>query len=181
MGALALTNRLTVLNGLFPSLAAQPAGLSAPGPSLQSTNRLIGHPVPEVTVVDPSGHRAGLRQLRGRPVVVNLWAPWCAPCRHELPLFAAAAQAHHGEGLTVVPIDYQESSGAVKGFWREVGLDLTPYLDADGTAARAFGVGLEETGLPVTFLIDRRGTVCSVLPGQVDARLFAVQLDKILA
>ncbi len=180
MGALTLSDRLTVLNGFFPTLAAQPASLSAPATSVQSTNRLIGQAVPDVTVVAMSGHRSGLRELRGRPVVINFWATWCVPCRQELPLFAAAAQAHQGQGLAVVPIDYQESSEAVKGFWREMGLDLTPYLDTDGRAARAFGIGLQETGLPVTVLIDRRGTVRSVLPGQVEPGLFSTRLDQIL-
>lgn len=180
MGALTLSDRLTVLNGFFPTLAAQPASLSAPATSVKSTNRLIGQAVPDVTVVAMSGHRSGLRELRGRPVVISFWATWCVPCRQELPLFAAAAQAHQGQGLAVVPIDYQESSEAVKGFWREMGLDLTPYLDTDGRAARAFGIGLQETGLPVTVLIDRRGTVRSVLPGQVDPGQFSTRLDQIL-
>ena len=180
MGVLTLSDRLTVLNGFFPTLAAQPASLSAPATGVQSTNRLIGQTVPDVTVVAMSGHRSGLRELRGRPVVINFWATWCVPCRQELPLFAAAAQAHQGQGLAVVPIDYQESSEAVRGFWREMGLDLTPYLDTDGRAARAFGIGLQETGLPVTVMIDRRGTVRSVLPGQVDPGLFSARLDQIL-
>jgi hypothetical protein len=65
-------------------------------------------------------------------------------------------------------------------FWRGLGLDLTPYLDPDGAAARAFGVGLQETGLPATILVDREGAARYVLPGQVDPGLFAARLGAIL-
>jgi cytochrome c-type biogenesis protein len=182
MGALTLANRLTVLNGLVPDLtvAAAPAGLSTPPPGQQPADRLVGRPAPAVTVADMAGRRLSLRELRGRPLVVNFWATWCVPCRQELPLFAAAERAHRAEGLTVVPIDYEESPEAVARFWRELGLDLTPYVDPDGAAARAFGVGLRQTGLPATVLVDRRGEARSLIPGQVDPRLFAARLAAIL-
>jgi len=182
MGALTLTDRLTVLNGLLPdlALAVQPARLSEPAPSALPPSRLVGRPEPGVAVADATGHRLRLDALRGRPVVVNFWATWCVPCRQELPLFDAAAQAHRAEGLAVVPIDFEESPGAVQQFWRDLGLGLTPYLDPDGSAARAFGVGLQETGLPVTVLVDRRGTVRTVLPGQVDPQLFSARLAEVL-
>jgi cytochrome c-type biogenesis protein len=178
MGALTLTGRLTAVNGLFPDLAASalPARLSAGA----ATQPASGHAAPAVTVSDVAGHRLSLRQLRGRPVVVNFWATWCVPCRQELPLFAAAAQAHQAQGLAVVPIDYEESPGAVTQFWRGLGLDLTPYLDPDGAAARAFGVGLQVTGLPATIMVDRRGVTMSVIPGQVDPTVFASRLGAIL-
>lgn len=178
MGALTLTNRLTVVNGLFPDAAvsALPGRLSASA----TTQAAAGRPTPVVTVTDVAGHRLSLRQLRGRPVVVNFWATWCVPCRQELPLFAAAAQAHRAQGLAVVPIDYEESPGAVTQFWRGLGIGLTPYLDPNGAAARAFGVGLQVTGLPATILVDRQGATTSVIPGQVDPALFAARLGAIL-
>ena len=183
MGALTLTNRLTTLNGVFPDLApsAQATRLTEAPPGTLPASALAGRPVPAVTLADPAGHHLGLRALRGRPVVVTFWATWCVPCRQELPLFAAAAQAHRAQGLAVVPVDYQESPDAVERFWRDLGLDLTPYLDPDGTASRAFGVGLQVTGLPMTVLVDRHGVVRFVLPGQVDPRLFAGRLDQVLS
>jgi cytochrome c-type biogenesis protein len=178
MGALTLSGRLTAVNGLLPDLAvsALPARLSATA----TTSAAAGRPAPAVTVTDVAGHRLSLRQLRGRPIVVNFWATWCVPCRQELPLFAAAAQAHQAQGLAVVPIDYEESPGAVTQFWRALGLDLTPYLDPNGAAARAFGVGLQVTGLPATVLVDRQGVTTSMIPGQVDPTLFATRLGAIL-
>jgi cytochrome c-type biogenesis protein len=182
MGVLTLTNRLTLLNGFFPdlTLAAQPARLSEPGHTRTPAGGLVGRPAPAVTVADLAGRRLALRELRGRPVVINFWATWCVPCRQELPLFASAARAHRAQGLVVVPIDYEESPDAVRQFWGALGLDLTPYLDPDAAAARAFGVGLQETGLPATVLVDRQGTARSMIPGQVDPQLFAARLGLIL-
>lgn len=181
MGALTLTGRLTAVNGLFPDLApaVRPAAPTAHLPTVPS--RLLGQPVPSVTVADTSGRRLALRGLAGRPFVVSFWASWCVPCQQELPLFEAAARAHRDEGLTVVPIDYQESPETVRRFWQGLGLELTPFLDPDGAAARAFGVGLQATGLPLTVLVDRHGRVRAVLPGQVDPGVFSARLDQILA
>jgi cytochrome c-type biogenesis protein len=182
MGALTLTNHLTLVNGFVPDVAVAglPARLSEPAPSTLPENRLVGRPVPAVTVAGVGGGSLSLRQLRGRPVIVNFWATWCVPCRQELPLFAAAAQAHRSQGLAVVPIDFEESPGAVAQFWRGLGLDLTPYLDPNGAVARAFGVGLQETGLPTTILVDRRGEARSMIQGQVDPAQFAARLGAIL-
>lgn len=182
MGALTLTGRLTVLNGLVPdlALAARPASLSEATPARPAAGALPGRPAPALRVAGVAGGHLDLRDLRGRPVVVNFWATWCVPCRQELPLFAGSARAHEPRGLAVVPVDYEESPDAVNRFWRDLGLDLTPYLDPDGAAARAFGVGLQETGLPVTVLVDRRGVVRSVLLGEVEPAAFAARLGEIL-
>ena len=80
----------------------------------------------------------------------------------------------------MVPVDFRDAPEAVKRFWSELSLDLRPYLDPDDAVVRKFGVGLQETGLPVTVLVDSRGIVRSVLPGQVDPDVFASRLDQIL-
>jgi cytochrome c-type biogenesis protein len=182
MGALTLANRLTAVNGLVPDLAVTgpAARLSGSAESQRPLSSLVGRPAPAVAVTDLAGRTVSLRDLRGHPVVLNFWATWCVPCRQELPLFAAAARAHRAQGLAVVAIDYEESREAVTRFWRGLGLDLTPYLDPDGAAARAFGVGLQETGLPATILVDRGGVAMSVIAGQVDPGLLATRLGAIL-
>ena len=182
IGALTLTNRLTVLYGFAPQISpVVPAlKLGAPPPSGLMADGLVGRSLPSAMVSDVTGHRVSLGGLRGRPLVINFWATWCVPCRQELPVFAEAARAHQAQGLTVVAVNYKEAPGAVRRFWGELGLDLTPYLDGDGAVAQRFGVGLQTSGLPVTFLVDRRGIVRSVLPGQVDPVLLRARLDQLL-
>jgi cytochrome c-type biogenesis protein len=183
MGVLTLTNRLTVLNSFFPDLAVPQvtANLSSPTTVLVSPSRLIGRPVPALTLTSLDGHHTSLAALRGHPIVITFWATWCIPCRDELPLFAAAYRAHRAQGLELVAIDYEESPGAVAKFWTELGLDPQPFLDPDGAGARLFGVGLQQTVLPVTVLVGRDGNVQTVLPGQVDPGLFSARLDQLLA
>jgi cytochrome c-type biogenesis protein len=181
LGVLTLTNRLTAVNGLFPTIGPAPAGqLSAAAPAGRGATTLVGRPAPAATVTSVDGTRLALRQVRGAPVVVTFFATWCLPCRDELPLFAAAARDHRDQRLVVVAVDYEESAGAVRGFWRDLGLDLTPYLDPDGSVAHRFGVGLQETGLPFTVLVDRSGTVRSILPGQLGAAQLDSQLNGVL-
>jgi cytochrome c-type biogenesis protein len=183
IGALTLSNRETALNSLVPDLGGavqslQPATPVAAPPATSSS--LLGRPVPAATLTDLNGHRLSLGGLRGRPLLVNFWATWCVPCRQELPVFAASARSHQAQGLAVVPVNYQEGPQAVKGFWAELGINLTPYLDPDGATAREFGVGLQSTGLPMTVLVDRGGIVRSVLPGEVGADLLEANLVRTL-
>jgi cytochrome c-type biogenesis protein len=183
MGVLTLTNRLTVLNSFFPDLGIPQvtAHLSSPSTSLGSPSRLVGRPAPALTLTSLDGHSTSLAALRGNPIVITFWATWCVPCRDELPLFANAYRAHRAQGLELVAIDDEESPGAVGKFWTELGLEPAPFLDPNGAAAHLFGVGLQQTGLPVTVLVGRDGNVQSMLAGQVDPGLFSSRLDQLLA
>ncbi len=100
------------------------------------------------------GKATSLAAFRGHPVLVNLWATWCAPCKAEMPELDALAKARAGK-LTVLPI-----SADLEG-WRAVDkyfvpgkfAHLTPYLDQPGNLPQ----GYEAKGLPVSILYDARG------------------------
>ena len=183
IGVLTLTNRLTVLNSFFPSLSAiQVAGqLSVPPTGVGSPSALVGNQLPAVTVTGLDGHRLDLSSLHGQPAVITFWATWCVPCKEELPMFAAAYRAHRDQGLNLVAINYEESPGAISRFWKDLGLEPPPYLDPDGSVAHRFGVGLQQTGLPVTILVARDGNVQVVLPGEITGADFNVRLNQLLA
>jgi len=183
IGVLTLTNRLTVLNSFFPSLSAiQVAGqLSIPPTGVGSPSALVGNQLPAVTVTGLDGHRLDLSSLHGQPAVITFWATWCVPCKEELPMFAAAYRAHRDQGLNLVAINYEESPGAISRFWKDLGLEPPPYLDPDGSVAHRFGVGLQQTGLPVTILVARDGNVQVVLPGEITGADFNVRLNQLLA
>jgi cytochrome c-type biogenesis protein len=183
MGLLTVTNRLTVLNSYFPAtgtiqvsgqLSVQTAGEGSP-------SALVGKQVPTVTVTGLDGHRLNLASLRGRPAVITFWATWCVPCRDELPTFASAYRAHRDEGLDLVAINYKETREAIARFWTDLAIEPSPYLDPDGTAAQHFGIGLQQSGLPVTILVGRDGKVEVVFPGEVSAGDFAAGLHHLLA
>ena len=94
----------------------------------------------------------GAADLKGRVVVLNFFASWCAPCRLEHPVITALAN----RGAAVYGVDYHDDPGALKAYLARNG---NPYRavadDPDGTMSRAFGMG----GVPATLIVDRRGTI----------------------
>lgn len=100
----------------------------------------------------------------GRAVLLNLWAPWCLPCRREMPSLAALAQALGTEGPLVLPLafDWRGASG-VRRFYREIGVSNLPVWLGEGENLMAV-LGLEN--LPTTALINREGHMVQLVAGE---------------
>jgi thiol-disulfide isomerase/thioredoxin len=128
--------------------------------------RLAPAPAPDVTLRDLDGRPVRLADFRGRVVFLNFWATWCAPCREELPAMEALARDLADRGLVVLVVNYEESGDVVRAFARETDLALPALLDADGAAARRYGV----TVLPASFFVDRRGAMVGSVLGFRDWR-----------
>ncbi len=116
----------------------------------------VGAPAPDFTLDTPSG-RIRLADTRGRVVVLNFWATWCAPCKEEMPEFQALHEARGGRDVTVLAINATatDSRDAALEFVRSFGFTFPIAFDARGEVMRAYGV----QGLPATFFIDREGIV----------------------
>ncbi|MDH5759949.1 MAG: TlpA family protein disulfide reductase [Gemmatimonadota bacterium] len=114
-----------------------------------------GQAVPEYRAVDLRGDTVSLRDLRGRVVLLNLWATWCAPCRTETPFLEELSQRHREDGLEIVGVsmDTRDASSDVSSFVEEYGVTYTILLDPEGRGFNLFQV----IGLPATFLVDREG------------------------
>lgn len=113
-------------------------------------------PVPELGFVDAEGEELSLEDFRGRVVVLNLWATWCAPCRREMPSLDRLQAQHGGEDLHVLPLsqDRGDSLDAIRQFYDEEGVEtLGIYRDPDSNASRE----LRAPGLPTTIVVDRAG------------------------
>lgn len=116
-----------------------------------------GKPAPDVTFNDPDGGEISLADFRGTPVLVNLWASWCAPCVKELPTLDKLAAAHRVDGqLGVVAIN--EDSGprtSVEAFLDKLKIqDLGAYQDSQMALSGSLG---PETVLPTSILFDAQG------------------------
>ena len=130
------------------------------GPSLAT-----GEPAPDVRLPRIDGRVADLAALQGRPVIVNIWATWCAPCVREMPALQRVYERYRDEGLEVVavavddvPGQRQEDGrivGKVSEFVREYGLTFPVAVDPTGETERRFGTEY----LPTTVLIDRTGRI----------------------
>jgi thiol-disulfide isomerase/thioredoxin len=139
---------------------------SAPAPKLgQFTPVDPPRPAPAVSFAARDGTMRQLADFRGRPVLVNLWATWCAPCVREMPSLDRL-QARLGDRLTVLAIS-QDRGGAhvVDPFVEKLALPkLAIFLDPMDTV----GPALEVRGLPTTLLIDGDGRIVAQLEGAAE-------------
>lgn len=132
-------------------------------------------PLPEaqLAATDLDEFEGILAGLRGTPVVVNVWASWCAPCRAEMPLLERAAQSYEGRAV-VLGVDSRDEPGAARAFLDDVGVTYPNVWDRTGAIRRALGL----RGFPTTYFFDRDGTlVASVVGGVSEARLAAQLQD----
>jgi len=185
MGVLIFSNRLTVFNDFFPVVAVTTPWDSHfdsnnPTPAAHGPVQ-VGKPAPDFSLTDTDGRQVSLSQLRGKPVLISFWATWCVPCREELPVIREEYLAHRAEGFSVVAVNFgDESAGTIRKFWSSLNLQPAPFLDADGSAANAYGVALSSTGLPVSVLVARDGTASSYEPFPLTKDFLDSALAKVL-
>ena len=122
---------------------------------------LTGQKVPDFALPGLEADSAGLRSsdlATGRPVVLNVWASWCGPCREEHPQLMALARA----GVTVFGLNYKDDADAARRFIGALGNPYTRIgADTRGRVAIDFGV----YGVPETFVIDGTGRIVSRFAG----------------
>jgi cytochrome c biogenesis protein CcmG, thiol:disulfide interchange protein DsbE len=107
-----------------------------------------------------------LRELRGYPVVVNLWASWCGPCRFEFPYFQQAV-ARYGKRVAFLGVDKEDSDDAAETFLREEPLPYPSYVDPDEEIAESIDPDATR-GLPTTAFYDRVGELAYLKLGPYD-------------
>ncbi len=146
------------------------AGLWPRKPQAAAPGRLVRHPaprpLPEAGFLDAAGAAASLADFRGKGVVLNLWATWCAPCVAEMPALQRLARLVRQDGIMVLPLSSDRGGvPVVRAFYDRLALkDLGIWLDPRGAAARAWGA----RGLPTTLLIGRDGLERARLEGEAD-------------
>lgn len=131
------------------SPAVQPEPETPPG--------LVGELAPDYAAERIASGGVTLAGLRGQPVLLNVWATWCEPCRHELPELDALRARFGDAGLRVVAVSVDGDAGAAEltDFMAKRGLGLEVWHDPTDRASSIFGI----TQLPATFLIDAEGRV----------------------
>jgi len=116
-------------------------------------------PAPELTFVDDSGAERKLSDWRGKAVLFNLWATWCAPCRHEMPALDNLQAELGGEDFEVVAVNIDTGGDEKpKKFLEDVEVDdLAYYADHTTGVFRELKKSGKAFGLPTTLVIDRDG------------------------
>ncbi|MGI9389493.1 MAG: TlpA family protein disulfide reductase [Boseongicola sp.] len=115
---------------------------------------------------DPSGAELRLADFKGKHVLVNFWATWCAPCRKEMPQLAELQAELGGDAFDVVTIATGRNPvAAIDSFFEEIGVDNLPkYLDPQSTLARNSGV----FGLPITLILAPDGKEIARMRGDAE-------------
>lgn len=122
----------------------------------------MGEAAPPLSLADLQGRRVDLASLRGKVVLVNFWATWCAPCLAEIPELADAWRTQRGRCLEVLGVAEESGSPAdVAEFARRNAIPYPVVLDQDGKVAADWQV----PGYPRSYLVDRDGRVRRVFDG----------------
>jgi len=155
------------------------AGLvAAPLPALAARGTHAAHPNPLANLQLAAlggGHRS-LAAYRGRPVLLNIWATWCPPCRSETPRLEATWRAYRAHGLVVVGIEQEDPVTAVRAFVSQFGVTYPILLDTSGKYGAAAGFAL-----PTSAFLDRRGNIVGVFEGAMSEADIRKGLRSILA
>jgi thiol-disulfide isomerase/thioredoxin len=135
----------------------------------------VGRAAPDFAATDANGQTVKLSDFKGKPVMVNFWATWCAPCQYEMPELKAAYQQYQGQGLVIVGVNLGEQSATVKKYLQEKDYSWPNVLDPNGTIKSAYNV----IGYPTSIFIDREGIVRATQIGGLDKDFLAEKLQTI--
>lgn len=110
---------------------------------------------PEFMLLSPSGEKMRLKDLRGKVVIVHIWATWCKPCRDEFPLLDKLHRNTREKGVFILPIaiDRNLTRKEVEAFAKGLGAGFDVYLSKDGDITQRYW----GWGVPATYFIDRNG------------------------
>ncbi|MEP9381898.1 TlpA disulfide reductase family protein [Nocardioides sp. KR10-350] len=137
------------------------------------TDPLLGRDAPVLTGTTLAGRP--YRWHAGRVTVVNVWASWCGPCRDEVPLIARFARRWASRGVQVVTVDSRDGVSTAREFLADVGAtSLLAVHDPKGRLAVSWGA----TGIPETFVVDRRGVIRAHRIGEVDTSWLTEEADR---
>ncbi len=144
---------------------------------LMQAGKPATHPfAPDFSFKDLSGQTFELSRYRGKAVLLNFWATWCAPCRSEIPRFVDLQNKYGGQGLQIVGISLDDDPRLVSGFYQQLKMNY-PVAIADAKLAEQYGGVL---GLPVSFLIGRDGRIYTKHVGDTDTSLIEREIRSLL-
>lgn len=149
-----------------------PSDLAPPSPQ-------IGFSAPDFTLDRMDGKPIRLSELRGQPVLINLWASWCPPCRAEMPALDAVYRKYRDAGFVVLAVNttYQDAEADARAFVQRLGLTFPILFDRDGATSQRYRL----PALPTSYFIGRDGIIRDiVIGGPMSETLIASKVETLL-
>jgi peroxiredoxin len=123
-----------------------------------------GNQPPAFTLNDLDGRAHRLADYRGRVVLINFWATWCAPCRDEMPSIQRLKEKLAGRPFVVLAINLDEPESRIRKFLTEMKVDFAVLLDPERKVAKAWGARI----LPASYVVGADGKVRYSLVGEIE-------------
>ena len=131
---------------------------------------------PDFILPQLDGKPLKLSSYRGKIVLLDFWATWCDPCREETPHFEELQQSLGERGLQIVGVSMDDSPEPVKAFYEQFHMNY-PVVMGNAKIGEMYGGVL---GLPIVFVIDRKGRVRSKHVGATDAATYRKEIEELL-
>jgi cytochrome c biogenesis protein CcmG, thiol:disulfide interchange protein DsbE len=147
------------------------------GPAAAAHALATGEVAPDFTRTDLQGKAFTLSALRGKVVLLNFWATWCAPCREEMPAFSAWQRSHGKQGLAIVGVSMDDDPGSVRQALATRPVSY-PVVMGDAKLGERMGGVL---GLPLSYLLDRDGRVVARYQGEASLGAIEARIKELLA
>jgi cytochrome c biogenesis protein CcmG/thiol:disulfide interchange protein DsbE len=137
---------------------------------------MVDRPAPDFTLTTFEGKTISLKDLRGKPIIINFWASWCPPCRIEAPLLERTWRAYKNRGLIFLGVNIQDRKEDALSYMREFDITYPNGPDPTGEIAIDYGV----SGLPVTFFVSRKGEVVRRWVGAIERNALMGMIEEIM-
>ena len=185
VGASVLYNTLSV--GRTPdNLASQSGSTTQSGDTSQSEDTSQNgdtaqqvETLPNFTVLDAQGNEVTLEQMRGKPVILNFWASWCAPCKSEMPAFEDA-YLEYGDQINFMIVNLtdgdRETVDTALGYIQKQGYTFPVYCDTTLEAGITYGA----SSIPLTFFIDADGYGVAYAKSALSRETLQTGIDMLL-
>ncbi len=155
----------------------QPAETASAAPTESPTIGLdVGQRAPDFELSKVDGGTIRLSDLRGHPVWINFWAPWCPACRTEMPRVEGFWLEHKTDGLVVLGVGVRDTPETFRSYAAEVGVTYPLVMDVDGKVAELY----RALALPVHYWLDRDGIVSDWAFGELPPDMLAASVERIL-
>jgi thiol-disulfide isomerase/thioredoxin len=173
---------LAALFGTVWIVMSRESLLQASGPITLTEAPIVGHPAPDFTLQTAVGQTVVLSEITnqvgstGKPMVINFWASWCAPCRVEMPSLQQASITYNGR-VAFIGINQGEDFSAITDFGSEYNVTYPLLNDPDNRVNRLY----EVNSLPTTVFVDQNGIVREVVIGILSEAVLQDRVESMLA